>query len=188
MRIRTYGHTGPAYLEVKRKVVSVIAKTRVAVDRALVEDAAFGFADPIDSSPDALARLEHFAHFLAITGAEPQIIVRYEREAYVSDVDRYARVTFDRHITATRATDYALAGDPDERLHHLDESWRYDNLRSPVVLELKCETAVPVWLSAIIQRFELRQKGFSKYCFGIDSVLLDERGADSRFLSGASYV
>ena len=42
------------------------------------------------------------------------------------------------------------------------------NYESPVLLEIKVETLVPYWASEMIRKFNLMQRPFSKYCYGVD--------------------
>ena len=50
--------------------------------------------------------------------------------------------------------------------------------RSRVVHRKTPETKIPCWVIQLIQRFELFQRGFSKYCYGVDRALIQaEPGA-----------
>jgi hypothetical protein len=182
LRIRTYDDTGAAHLEIKRKTVDVIYKTRVTVDRKTAQDSAAGFGAPLKDNPKSRKLLDRFAYFAALTCAEPTVMVRYEREAFASEVDGYARATFDRRI-AVRAPlgpeGWDLSGERGE-WHSIDDAWQLDGLHSPVVLELKCETRVPPWMDLIIHNFELQRTGFSKYSWGVEVLGLAERGLSGR--------
>lgn len=189
LRIRTYGPSGPAFLEVKRKTSSFIHKVRVGVAREEVESAVLGVGSPLEAGD--LRRheiLQQFAHFAARTGAAPTLCVRYEREAFASEVDRYARVTFDRRIRVQPTSRWLLNGDPSESWLAVDEAWLLDGLQSPLVLELKCERQMPLWMSRIITDFQLELRGFSKYGQGIEAMLQQQYGVDTRLLARASYV
>ncbi len=166
LRVRTYSDTSAATLEIKRRDCQIIDKTRAVVDREYVELAAMGFDVPIKSEARSAPFLREFARVAADAGAIPTLHVRYEREAYESVVDQYARVTFDRNIRVCRADGWNLCP-PDSGWCDFDDSWRSDHPTLPVVLELKCETIVPFWLMDIIQRYELIQSTFSKYSIGI---------------------
>lgn len=162
LRIRTYESTGPAQLEIKRKVGKIIAKERTAVAR----DALL-----VENGDDEIADLFHTLRHR--TGAEPRLTVRYLREAWTSRVDSYARVTFDRNIlaAAARPTDWTLHPTPDGSWSRLDRGGHlHDGVTSSVLLELKCEAFVPRWMSDLITRFELRSTGFSKYSTGVQRV------------------
>ena len=86
--------------------------------------------------------------------------------AYESQIDRYARVTFDRNIRVRPTAGWDLF--PDEAgWCRFDEYWRVGLPTHPVVLELKCETAaIPEWMTEVIRSNELTQTSFSKYSTG----------------------
>ncbi len=166
LRVRSYAPAGPAYLEIKRRFGDVIAKTRVAVARDSVEEAVLGFGKPLEESPEARRIWERFSGLVAGSGAGPTLRVRYAREAYTSTVDVYARVTFDRRIAAQRIRSWDDAGAPDlwcEVEDSLSE-------RAPwplVVVEFKCRSLVPHWMSEVIRHQGLQRQSFSKYSIGI---------------------
>lgn len=175
LRARTYGDGTPVHLEIKRKVLDVIDKARVTVARDRIDDAVRGMGEPLKPTDTSWAILDRFARLAAITGAEPFMLIRYDREAFFSQIDHYARVTFDRRIQAQRVWGWDLAGNPNAWLS-LDDAWQMDEIRSPVVLELKCETEIPMWLQNLIRDFSLRCRGFSKYSFGVETAMGRERG------------
>jgi SPX domain protein involved in polyphosphate accumulation len=167
LRVRTYSDTSPATLEIKRRHSSVIRKTRAVVDRRFVEAAANGFLPPTPVADSQLPFLRDFAYTFAGSGAGPTLNVAYEREAYVSLVDAYARITFDRHIRVRRTSDWELCPGHDD-WYSFDDHWRTDHPTLPVVLEIKCETSrVPCWVIDLIRRNELCETSFSKYSIGI---------------------
>lgn len=179
LRARTYSPVSPVHLEVKRKCRDVIEKTRVSVEREVVERAASGLENPIVDTPSQWGYLQRFAYLMTLTGAGPILLVKYEREAYVSAVDRYARVTFDRNVFAQRVHGWDLVGQ-ETAWHSLEADWIADGGPSPVLLELKCETLVPYWMSALIQRHNLRLQGFSKYTRGLELTEGRMRGRETR--------
>ena len=186
LRARAYDEDGPVHLEVKRKVVDVIRKTRVAVPRQSWVDAIAGFGEPVDSdNPVACRRLSSFAHLLAQAGAEPQLLVRYEREAYESHVDGYARVTFDRaiEVSVEPFADLRLGGRDWISIDRDPEGRPF----SPTLLELKCETRMPVWLMELVHRFQLRRTGFSKYGAGVMASALGVPSMTFESFLGASF-
>jgi len=105
---------------------------------------------------------------VALHGARPVVHVRYSREAWVSDVDDYGRVTFDRALRYRLAHGAPDLSCDDAAMIHYDDPVAARSPGSPVVLEVKTETLVPAWAMAMIQRFGLVQGGFSKYCYALD--------------------
>jgi hypothetical protein len=166
LRVRAYPGSRVTSLEIKRRVANIIDKSRVLVDRKLVEECAMGLADPIDSNPAARTEAARFARLMSTAVAGPTLLIRYEREAWVSDLDEYARITFDRRIVAQRVRDWDLSGDP-ERWCAFDDHWDEVHAEPPVVLEIKCHSSVPHWVGDLIRGHDLRQQNFSKYSIGI---------------------
>jgi hypothetical protein len=166
LRVRSYAGASFAVLEQKRKVSDVIDKTRARVPRSEAERAVMGLYTGEDQPPEVRRNLLHFAITAATSGALPALQVRYEREAHVSTVDSYARVTFDRDIVVQRTDDWSLDPDP-SRWCTFNHHWRPDLRERNVVLELKCESTIPFWMTDLVQRHSLQSDSFSKYSVGI---------------------
>lgn len=186
LRVRSYGPGSPAVLELKRRCADVIDKTRVQVPRHEVERLVQGF--PLEQPADERSArfIECFARLAAEHGAEPSLLVRYQREAYVSEVDDYARVTLDRRIETQRATSWALAGHP-HGWRIFDHHWQSEQRNANVVLELKCHSAVPFWITDLVRRNRLKRCSFSKYSIGIQ-ISEREEGLDGSFRRSARVM
>jgi hypothetical protein len=102
--------------------------------------------------------------------ASPKVFSQYMRKAYVSDIDDYARVTFDVDLKSQPPDGYCLV--PDEcSMLSIDSSAIFD-AGCNVVLELKCYTTqVPLWMIDLIRCFDLRRRSFSKYAAAAAHVL-----------------
>jgi SPX domain protein involved in polyphosphate accumulation len=166
LRIRTYSDSSPALLEIKRRVSEVIDKTRVMVEREDVARAVEGREVAVVDDPGARRCLSEFGRLAASAGAEPTLQLRYEREAYASFVDHYARVCFDRRIGAQRTYDWNLLPDPG-RYCEFDHFWGSGRHDPRVVLELKCESAMPHWMTDLVRRHGLSRTSFAKYAVGV---------------------
>jgi hypothetical protein len=166
LRVRTYSADSIATLEIKRRRSNVIEKRRTVVDQKDVCEAVQGIAPLSQVRGQSRLALDEFAMIAARSGATPKLSVRYVREAYESQIDFYARVTFDRQIRVRPTLDWDLF--PDDRgWCRFDDHWRLSLPTAPVVLELKCETAaIPGWLTDVIHRNQLEQTSFSKYSIG----------------------
>ena len=164
LRIRTYPDRAgsPVFFEVKRRYNDVIHKTR---GRVAGDQWQAAFSDPWAAVPPSAAprsAVERFLYMAHTVDARPRTVVRYHRVPYASTIDDYARVTFDRDVRCSRAEAFAF--------HDSDHGWRnVDNPQaaktngSPVILELKFTRQVPSWMVAIVRRFELSRRAFSKY-------------------------
>ena len=177
LRARTYDADGAVHLELKRKRGDIIWKERTSVARASWAEAAQGFGAP--NAARNLAALERFARLAASLGAEPKMLIDYEREAYASRLDGYARVTFDRSIVCRATSDWDLNVDP-RSLLPLQTAYTV-SMTHAVVLELKCEQFMPGWLAELIHDFQLNRVGFSKYNRAMAEDLLWNRARDKTF-------
>jgi hypothetical protein len=163
LRVRTYSATSPAALEIKRRRSDVIDKMRGVIHRSQVAEAACGLVH--DSK--AARFFNDFAIVVAASGAGPTLTVRYEREAYDSIGDEYARITFDRRIKVHRTRDWDLTPEL-AGWYSFDDHWRTGHSTTPVVLEIKCPPAhLPHWVIALIRDHGLRRTSFSKYSMGV---------------------
>ncbi len=170
LRARVYDDTGHVSLEIKRKRGDVVWKQRALVTREGFMDAAQGFGRTVSGSARQEEVLERFAHTFAQFGAEPKLMVEYEREAYASQMDAYARVTFDRAITAY-ATDRWSFAEHGEQATALETRLQEHTAASPMILELKSELFMPTWMTNLIRDFELMRVGYSKYNTAVRATL-----------------
>lgn len=164
LRIRTYGaHAdGPVFLEVKRKFGDIIAKSRARVDpERWVEQV----QRPHAHDGDFFRTLDRWQ-------AKPLLLARYARTPFMSVVDAYARVTFDRHIVYQPWRSWSLLGRADG-WQQTDSADFTGGVKRGVVLELKCTQAVPRWMISLIRRFNLQRIGYSKYCSGFDRLIAE---------------
>jgi SPX domain protein involved in polyphosphate accumulation len=166
VRVRAYPpHAdGPVFFEVKSRFNDVIKKTRAPVPRALWSLLVSDSSCVLPESMSGVRRhaVEKLVALVHGNNLRPVTMVRYEREPYVSTVDTYARVTFDRKIRSQALS--APTFDLGER------GWRYnDNADmqrwsdTMTVLELKFTSAVPRWMSNLVLSFDLHRLSFSKY-------------------------
>lgn len=172
LRARMYpGKTSPVFLEVKRRVLDVIIKSRAAVPANLWREVIAGHDSALDTLPPHIRN--GAMKFLAPYHrhhARPVILVEYEREAYISDVDSYARLTFDRKIRVQMQEDLDLEAIPN-RWRFIDHRAQTRTQEPVCVLEMKFERRPPRWMVALVQRLELFRYSFSKYCYGVTAEL-----------------
>jgi hypothetical protein len=161
-RIRGYEGSNVVFLEVKNKDHDLIKKLRARIPAGGWDKRIQG---PLYPGANSAERM--FCHKLERYGLVPTLMVRYMREAWMSTIDNYARVTFDRCVVCQPWEFWGL--DCDER-NWLALDSRRSMLTVPqgVVLELKCTTAVPRWLSNVARDMGLTRARYSKYCKGIE--------------------
>ncbi|MCU0644647.1 MAG: polyphosphate polymerase domain-containing protein [bacterium] len=171
-RARFYGEKAIDLIwpEIKYRHASVIWKRRYCIP---IEQWPELFNSEKTERKQAIIKeqLDSFDDLINWYGAQPMLHVRYFREPYVTELEEYGRVTFDRQLCC-RPTHGSinLEYDEEDMLYYDDPvNSRADD--SPVILEIKVETLIPIWAMELIHKFNLKQRGFSKYCYGIDSIL-----------------
>ena len=171
LRVRTYGKPpgeAPVFLEIKRKYYDRILKSRACIPFS-------------DWKPGVLKRhvnelnlksvkeREAFRDFVRLSeeiGADPQVYIRYSREAYTGIFDHYARITFDSQLCYQPVFDaYNWGGNG--RFISMDSGIVRNRPDSTLVLEVKCTEQVPTWMVELVQHFELIRCGNCKYSTAI---------------------
>lgn len=173
LRVRRYTDGERVFLEVKRRIKGIISKLRVPLPADAWPGVVFEpqVAAALDLDEKDRRSLDTFVWNTLRIGASPAAVVRYEREAYISGVERYARVTFDHRLVGQRPSGWHVPADPDDGPWlPVDTPRRFGLAHSGVVLELKAETAVPLWMVDIVTRFGLKRTGFSKYASALEAV------------------
>ncbi len=174
LRIRSYPNSKKyrCFLEVKEKTGDIVNKYRAPLYdenwRRMFEDPDYSLCEEKDFDPNSSKT--HFLKTAYFYNATPKMLSQYWRKAYVSNVNEYARVTFDADLRFQPAEGYCIIPDENKMVSLDDET-----LFAPecnVILELKCYTMqVPLWMIDLIRHFNLQRRGFSKYVAGIMNVL-----------------
>ena len=153
LRIRSYqdGEAEPVFCEIKRRVGTVIRKTRTRSSRAAVRDF-------LDGAGEARG-FELFGGSVTQLGARPIARIRYDREAYESTGGDPVRITFDTDLS------YAWTSDADFSLRtgHW-ESAQPDG----VILEVKFTERFPSWIDHMLKVLELERCSVAKYVISVD--------------------
>lgn len=172
LRARMYpGKTSPVFFEVKRRVLDVIVKSRAAVPADRWRDILAGHDDALNAlAPHVRANALKFLAPYHRHHIRPKLLVEYEREAYISDVDSYARLTFDRKIAVQEQDQLDFEANP-ARWRCIDHRAQTRTQEPISVLELKFERRPPRWMVALVQRLDLIRFSFSKYCYGVTAEL-----------------
>lgn len=171
LRVRTYGLTtgdAPVFLEIKRRYFDRIIKSRACIP---YEEWKPGIlrrhVDELNLK--SVKEREAFREFVRLhdeIAAEPKVIVRYSREAYVGIFDHYARVTFDAQLCYQPVRDEYNWGKGGKFIS-MDSGMVRRRPDSPLVLEIKCTEQVPTWMIELVQHFELIRVGNCKYSTAI---------------------
>jgi hypothetical protein len=175
LRVRAYGDPpqGLAFFETKRKVNSVIIKTRAAVTMDRMAPLLEGDHDALTEASGTPERrhLESFLYLQTITHARPFVLVRACREAYCStDPHEDVRLTIDRRIAFQQARGPGFEADSNDWVP-IDGEEEHGRDVGPVMLELKFPGAPPLWMAALVRRLEMCRIAYSKYVAAARSLI-----------------
>jgi len=193
MRVRTYASgEAPYFLEIKHKRGSSVKKYRATISEhewpGILTDP--NYRIPKTDSLVEKRNKELFMRLAHSYSIEPKIYTQYQRRAFFSTVDDYARVTMDKNMKYRPQEDNSLSKkpyslQPDDSLTNYDDETIYANNTysdASVVLELKSNIGqVPMWMLDLIQHFQLKQVGFSKY---LKSTLVSREGSGIIYMLG----
>ena len=150
IRLRSYGiphDDSTVYLELKRKYdgVGYKRRTELPFNRAL---------QFMQNTVTPETQIEkEIKEFLNRYQVEPKVLLTYERiPCYLKD-DPSFRITFDSKLRYKKWTDDIVIKDDGKFI--MDEPDR-------ILLEIKTEKALPLWLSETLNRLEIYQAPFSK--------------------------
>lgn len=170
MRVRAYNKESgmPCFFEVKQKRDGIIRKYRTKVEdenwKCILERADRGYGGIAEKE-----KADLFVRLACSHGASPRVLTCYRRKAWVSEVDDYARVTFDRELRCQPEERCILTPDP-RRMNAYDNSTLFAPECS-IILELKCYAAtVPLWMLDLIRHFDLCRCSFSKYVNSMSAI------------------
>ena len=183
LRVRGYGERplAPVFFEAKHNVGSFVKKKRAKVNRENWPDLFIGHLPFYEDSETINQKfLIHFLDLAEIYNAKPRILTQYRRKAYLSVIDEYARVTFDRDLRYQLEENYNVIPD-DKKMSHYDNPNSFKNMRKNIVLELKCERKIPVWFLDLIRKFQLVELDFSKFNQGMETAYGQEHKAFSLY-------
>lgn len=160
LRIRTYSDdtSVPRFFEIKRRINTVILKSRARVPDEAIAPLLAGKHPPLDMDSKDEKALRQFQLYTSTLHARPIVLVRYMREAFEGNSDNRVRVTFDRRI-ACQATDQPKVIIDGPGWHRLPLDF--------VVLEIKFTARYPAWLSRMVKALNLPQSAMSKYASSV---------------------
>ncbi|MHA6253318.1 VTC domain-containing protein [Oceanobacillus sp. CAU 1775] len=158
LRLRVYNDAdlnSTAFFEVKQKHKKVVNKRRMLIPLS----EAYRYLHEMDedltkyetSNQQVLREIDYFRKLYQL---EPGMVVSYDRHALHGIKDKELRMTFDFNLRC-RNDDLQVENGPYGDLF-IDE-----NL---VVLEVKVNDSVPLWLTRILQELNCEQRSASKYC------------------------
>ncbi len=168
LRIRSYTDEPdyPRFLEIKRRINTIIIKSRARVmDRDVPTLLACSLLPSQNYTADT-ETINQFQLYMNNIRARPAVLVRYTRQAYEGGSENRVRVTFDRKLA------YNVTSLPEVKLS--GGGWQPNSYTlGGIILEVKFTGHYPVWLSRMVKCFNLQQQSISKYASSIkESCLL----------------
>ncbi len=156
LRLRSYGVPNSesyVFLEIKKKFNRLVNKRRTVLKLSEAYDFVSSKTAPAYQkymNSQVLKEIEYFLHFYSL---KPKVYLAYDRIAYFEKGNRDLRISFDQNIR-TRRYDVALeAGDYGDKL-----------LPDGVYLmEIKTSRAMPLWLTEMLAKYDIKRRRFSKY-------------------------
>ncbi len=169
LRLRVYDVTdmyGPAFFEVKQKHKKVVNKRRMVMPlgeayRYLTNSPNLPLEEYETSNKQVLREIHYFRQLYHLY---PEMIVSYDRHALHGIDDPDLRITCDFNLRC-RNDDLSVEHGPFGR-NFIDT-----NL---VVLEVKVNDSVPLWLTRILQDLRCEQRGASKFCTSLELLKGEE--------------
>jgi hypothetical protein len=164
LRLRVYDDAdinGTAFFEVKQKHKKVVNKRRMLIPLAeayrYLESAENNLYEYETSNHQVLREIDYFRKLYNL---EPKMIVSYERHALHGVTDADLRITFDFNLRCR--SDNLLLEQGSYGENFIDQDL--------VVLEVKVNDSVPLWLTRILQSLDCEQRSASKFCTSMELI------------------
>ncbi len=152
LRLRSYGtpdREDPVFLEIKKKYKGVVYKRRETI--TLREAMAYIHQGIMPCDSQIMREIDYAMRFYR--HPQPAMMIAYEREAYFDRENPNLRITFDATVRA-RATDLRLECGPRGTLLLPEDT---------LLMEVKTDGAMPVWLAHALSECAILPAHFSKY-------------------------
>ncbi|MBI5608050.1 MAG: polyphosphate polymerase domain-containing protein [Deltaproteobacteria bacterium] len=175
LRVRTYGMNceGPVFLEIKRRFGDAQSKSRVQVPRDHWQAAVLpGGSETFKHWKMDGKKMGVVKDFAAIVGGyalEPVCCVRYDRDPFVGRLNPDIRITFDQAMRAYSAHDWTLHPHDADYLP-VDYPYNFASPEPRLVLEIKFDMRLPVWLIDLVRTFDLKREAYAKYVTSVNRL------------------
>jgi len=159
LRLRLYGECNSesqGFLEMKRKYGDIVYKRRIAFPLGELKDRC---VQEIVSEVDSQISRE-IDYFLRINPVSERIHIAYKRTAYNGIEDKGLRITFDRdivfHLSSLNSSYFSKYNDCQIESRQIIE-------QNQVLMEIKTEDAIPLWLTSALSKNNIFPVSFSKF-------------------------
>lgn len=162
-RIRTYDNDDDrmAFMEIKQRIDRTLQKRRTR----LPLDLALAIAEDPDSGPYRAGEdrvMDEILYLVETQLLEPQMVISYQREAFMGVFEDGLRITFD-HRCKYRNQRLDIGGVFDEGNYFIPPEL--------LILEVKFNEMVPLWLCSYLNKLECRTQRISKYCTAVKEAV-----------------
>ena len=153
LRMRSYGVPGPdstVFLEIKKKYDGMVYKRR----ETLTYQEACDFLDRgIYPEAHDSQIMRELRYFMQLHKPRPMLYLSYDRMAFKGIAEKDLRLTFDSNIRYRFENVHLHEGNYGDTL--LPEGLH--------LMEIKMSTAMPLWLTGLLDRYDIRRTSFTKY-------------------------
>ena len=163
LRVRGYSDDpdSPCFFEIKRRINTMILKSRARVMHQHVKPLLDGFWFPDNKYETDFKALRQFQLYMKTINAKPKVMIKYLRKAYEGTGDNRVRITFDHSLCFnTYVKPKVMLNGP---------GWQKFDVGG-VILEIKFTGRYPAWLGRMVEYYNLRSQSMSKYANSIKSA------------------
>ena len=152
LRLRSYGihdDNSEVFLELKKKYLGVTYKRRLALSYRNAMNYLLFQNKTCDSQ--IMKEIDYL--FSRNEDLKPRVLIRYQRDCYVSMADPSVRITFDYDISYSLNNLILKNSEPEEKLTDKDT----------IIMEIKCLNSMELWLASRLDELGIYPGNFSKY-------------------------
>lgn len=163
LRLRCYNVPGldsKVFLEIKKKFKKVVYKRREAMELSDAYEYIAHGMKPFDSQ--IMREIDYTMKRYGFP--QPSMLVAYEREAYFAPEYSHLRITFDSNIRFREENLRLENGNQGTHILPEDE----------LILEIKTDASMPLWLSEALDKCGIYPSSFSKYGTAYRSTLIKD--------------
>jgi hypothetical protein len=174
VRLRIYGAdaddpTTAAMAEIKQRINRTVQKRRLRLPLGDGYELCRGTNVPGIGDRADRAAADEIRFLAGSLQLQPAVVISYQREAWMGGAyEPGLRITFDEDLGCRGPERLLGSGVPSRPF--LSPSW--------LVMEVKADEAVPLWVTHLLARHRCQLRRISKYCAGLSTLQHSERYAE----------
>ena len=152
LRLRSYGIKNgqtPVFMEIKKKYDGVTYKRRQEMTYDQSRD--YILFDRMPLNTQIMKEIDYLKN--RKQQLNPKVLISYQRDSWSGRDDQNLRITFDSDIRFSTTNMLLTNTEPEMKLTDADT----------VIMEIKTITAMPLWLTTILNELKIYPGNFSKY-------------------------